>query len=96
MTSRISLIAALLLCTSCASRTEQVIRHLVIAELAQSRAGDPSFIEVTSVKIRNGNEATATAELAPSATRGTERQKVQCELARTQERWHVTSCAPPG
>ena len=96
MLTKTVLIGGLLFCSACASRDKEVIRHLVIAELAERQSEEPSHIEVTSVEIQSASEATAKAEYSPRGSRGPERIKVTCHLTRKQDRWQVEACAPAG
>ena len=92
MSTKHALITALLMCVACGSRDDEVIRHLVIAEVAEKQSIEPQLVKVTSVEIRSGTDATAKAEYAPLASRG-ERIELVCRLTRKLDRWQVYACA---
>jgi hypothetical protein len=96
MLGRTVLITALLLCAACGSRDEDVIRYLVMAEVAEKQSIKPQLVKVADVKIGGGTEATAKAEYSPLASRGLERVRLTCRLTRKLDRWQVEACAPAG
>jgi hypothetical protein len=92
MNAKYALITGLLACVACRTRDGEVIRHLVIAEVAEKQSIEPQLVKVTSMEIRSKTDATAKAEYAPLASRG-ERVELVCRLTRKLDRWHVDACA---
>lgn len=90
------LITILLLGAACASRNAEIIRHLVIAEVAEKQSVEPSLVEVKSIKFQGEAEATANVEYGQHGSRSPERTKMTCQLTRKADRWLVAACAPAG
>ena len=89
------LVAGIMRCAACGPRDEEVIRHLVIAEVAERQSVGPSLIQVTSVQVQSVSEATAKAEHAPQRSR-LERLKLSYRFTRKLNRWQVEACASAG
>jgi len=86
------LFGAALALSSCGGADEQVIRHLVVAELIQSEKVPESFVEIQSVKVLNHDDSVVHAKVLEHGGRAGQWNAVECQLKKHEKRWAVTGC----
>ncbi|MFN7919135.1 MAG: hypothetical protein U0Q16_03510 [Bryobacteraceae bacterium] len=78
-----------LIAAACASRDEQAVRHLVIAEMIERSQVPEERVQIATVRFPSPDEADVEAEVWPALSRGRGVQKVHCVLKRIAQRWTI-------